>query len=202
MNKFIYGCCLLTTILIFSSCAETKQAKTPPAKNIRQRLKMQKEMSVDYKKYPKLKNYKLELRLMSHKTLIFDPKNATRKIPIEKFKYGKSFVFEHKDSPIFAFRLENRSKRPIKIIEWHKKHSNNIEIFYRNANSKAWIRDVPQTPKYNSRLSLTLMQHNFSFIDKKINFTKNVKPGIYYIYARLNLTSVKVESRRYKIIVK
>ncbi len=193
INKFMYSCILIAMILVFSSCTSTKQSKM---------IKEKKGVVIDYKKYPKLKNYKLGLRLMSHKKLIFDPKNETRKIPIEKYKYGKKFVFEQGETPILSFRLENKSKNPIRIIEWRNKHNDNIKVFYRNANSKPWILDSPKTPTYSKRLSLSLMQHNFSFIDKKLNFVKNVKPGIYYIYARLNLTSVNVESRRYKIIVK
>ncbi|UDQ97908.1 hypothetical protein AAEX28_13065 [Lentisphaerota bacterium WC36G] len=172
---------------------------------------------VDYKEYPKLERYKLLLTLESHKVEVpvYDENNL---LTDEKdYRYLKDFTFNTGDTPIFGFRVKNllpfnkpsKKKKRKKlsgnttiIVEWRKKIDDNVIVYYRKANSQNWIQDSETPQKYGERLSLVIAPQNVSFVGKKINFIKDAAPGVYFVYAKLNLNSVDVKSSQYKIIVK
>ena len=172
---------------------------------------------VDYKEYPKLKNYKLALTLVSHKIEIPKYDEKGKLLASKDYKYSKDFTFKRGAEPTFGFCLRNSArmsrkrvplakvdKMPgsVNIPEWRKRSQDNVYVYYRKAGSRKWVKDSPDVPRYSERLPLILVPGNLIFVGKKLNFIKTATPGTYYIKAKLNLMSVDVKSKSYKIKIK
>ena len=162
----------LLALVLFSGCVQTKVEK------MESRLG-----SVEQQSFPIVEGAKLELAVSGNPELV-----------------------SGRDRTV-TFILRNLSNAPISIPEWYTNEADNIEvsiqIWFPNSHSPEedrWITYpvVPQKPVMHYPLRIGAKM--FVSVDVPLEFLDNliVKPGTerrYFIKARLNLKSVKAESK-------
>ena len=142
-------------------------------------IKSRKDLIVEFESYPKIKNYKISFDL-----------------------YQAKPFYKAKTSPTVSFLLKNKHKKVLKIDEWYADEANNIIIFYRKKGSYRWLENPDKLHKLGRRLTMTLNYKNCAYLEKKLNFIKNVPKGQYEYYAKLNLTSISAKTPIYIVTVK
>ncbi len=172
-KKLIF--CLVVICAFSSSSIESKEpAKILVLKNL---------------KFPKIKDYNVELECVS---------------PKREFKAGKKAKM--------TFRLHNYAMKPLVIYEWYQKESENISLYYVPwkpkmkvpAKSK-WNALIPKIMKNAKHISMELTHRSSVLLDVDLSFIEHMKTDhiqYFYIFTELNLTSISSRSKFIKITVK
>lgn len=143
--------------------------------------------SLPLPEYAPLERYKLELNLESSRELVAG------------------------GSGILRFSIRNADSVPVKIPEWYVNEPENIQLFCQSwfpgmeqPDESAWVpieyeRTPEQLKQPDFRFPLELAPGNRVFIDRELRIVRllKVSPGNerrFFVKAKLNLQSVKVES--------
>ena len=172
---------LLGAAILLCSCTSEQ-----PERNTTTRFRQRKKST----EFPKLKDYSLQLSLISSR---------------REFYAGEERV-----SMIFA--LKNTGLKPVIIREWHTLEAANVNLYYKNPAEKGPWKFSPGVPEgtrnLDNRSGLILNPgNNQAMIQVPVRFLKELKnPGhrkqTYLLKAALNLRSVSVESEPVEIYIK
>ena len=158
---------------------------------IRTEVKAKRALGVDPQpSYPKLVGYQLDLKQVSPRVMYCGSKGEV------------------------TFALRNTGKKSIRLDEWFSNEPDNIVVYCQpwltgmtGPDDSGWI-ELSFDPKLPPiRYPLELMPGNRVFVTKELPFVSKlaVSPGAerrFFIRARLNLTSVDVETPTTSIIVR
>lgn len=180
-------CLLLSGAFLLTSCTSEEQTLKTTT-----RFRQRKKASA----FPKLKDYSLQLTLLSSRREFYAGEERTKMI----------------------FALKNTGLKPILIREWHTIEAANINLYYRPGSPSDKTTEalpwkfspgVPEgTPNLDNRSALILNPgNNQAMIQVHARFLKDLKtPGPrkkpYSLKAALNLKSVSVESEPIEIFIK
>jgi hypothetical protein len=144
-------------------------------------------------KFPAIKDYNLTLEVVSPEREFYAEETAK-----------------------FSFRLENKDSKKIIIYEWMMKEGDNITLYCKPYDGKfekfvesEWKCIKPNVKENPRRASLLLNQNNAVFVEKELDFAKEVaqsdlaKGGKkFYVIGSLNLNSVSLKSQPVVIKIK
>jgi hypothetical protein len=181
MKKFTDLLLVLTafTIVILLVSCQTDDGKDKPKK-------MNSANPDDFPVYPKIKEAKLKLELMT---------------PRRSFYAG--------DDVELSFKLTNLDTKEILIYEWMANEADNLKVYYhiyrkdlKTFDRRKWKFVEPVLPEKPKRTPLSLSPKGSALINVKLPFIKEIDPSTlkkggvkYYIVAELNLGSVFARSR-------
>lgn len=135
------------------------------------------------KKYPKLRNYTLNLSIIS-----------------TQGNYKRSEA-----NPVLRFSVKNAGANQLSIHEWKMHEQENIRVFYAPCPEHGTATRIPADQWQESerllikgavpRYPLELAPNNAVLVDVPLNFIRNLqKPGRYAVKGELDLSSVSAQS--------
>ena len=174
----IFWVLVSAVLLAFSGCIRTE-------------VKSKRALGVDPQpSYPKLTGYRLDLKQVSPRVMYCGDKGE------------------------ITFSLRNAGKKSIRLDEWFSNEPDNIVVYCQpwltgmtGPDDSGWI-ELSFDPKMPPvRYPLELMPGNLVFVTKELPFISKlaVSPGAerrFFIRAKLNLTSVDVETETTSIVVR
>lgn len=184
----------LFLLLVISSSRTFAEDKTPPKHANKFELKKIEPTNFDKifpdpppdLKFPKIKKFDVVLEKISSQI---------------EFKKGSN--------PELTFRMMNLSFKKLVLPEWFMKEANNIILYYtpfedgeKVPTFDKWKEIKPKLEKSPKRMPLVLKHRNSVLISTHLEFVKEMKiitPQDFLIIGKLNLSSLPVRSRMFKI---
>ncbi|MEG2076597.1 MAG: hypothetical protein RRY34_08845, partial [Victivallaceae bacterium] len=108
-----------------------------------------------------------------------------------------------------TFRLVNLGERDLDVREWFMEDVNNIRIFYREIDesgkplNEEWLTDSTDTKVEQRRNRLVLKPYNAAFIEKKLPFIEELRPGttkFYEAYGELTHKTLHAKTKVFRLI--